>query len=81
MISALSFILVFIIVALAHELGHFIWAKRAGIKVLEFGIGFGPAIFKKECKDTIYSINLIPILAFVRLAGTPPALKPAPKGH
>lgn len=69
LISAFSFVLVFIIVALAHELGHFIWAKRAGIKVLEFGIGFGPALFKKEFKDTVYSVNLIPILAFVRLAG------------
>ncbi len=66
---ALSFILVFVIVALAHELGHFIWAKRAGIKVLEFGIGFGPNLFKKEFKGTVYSINLVPILAFVRLAG------------
>lgn len=69
LISALSFILVFIIVALAHELGHFIWAKRAGINVIEFGIGFGPTIFKANYKDTLYSINLIPILAFVRLAG------------
>jgi len=69
LISALSFILVFIIVALAHELGHFIWAKRAGIHVLEFGIGFGPTIFKVNYKDTLYSVNLIPILAFVRLAG------------
>lgn len=69
LISAASFILVFIIVALAHELGHFVWAKRAGIGVLEFGIGFGPNIFKKEYKGTVYSVNLIPILAFVRLAG------------
>lgn len=69
LISALSFMLVFIIVALAHELGHFIWAKRAGIGVLEFGIGFGPNIIKKKYKGTEYSINLIPILAFVRLAG------------
>ncbi len=69
LVSVLSFVLVFIVVALAHELGHFVWAKRAGIKVLEFGIGFGPTIFKKEFRDTVYSINLIPILAFVRLAG------------
>lgn len=69
LISAVSFVFVFIIVALAHEMGHFIWAKRSGIRVLEFGIGYGPTLFKKRVGETVYSINLIPILAFVRLAG------------
>jgi regulator of sigma E protease len=69
LISALSFVLVFMICVLAHEFGHLIWAKRAGIKVLELGIGFGPALFKKEINGTVYSINAVPILAFVRLAG------------
>lgn len=69
LISIFSFIIVFLIVALTHEIGHFIFAKRVGIKVLEFGIGFGPNLFKKEFDGTIYSINLIPILAFVKLAG------------
>ncbi len=67
--SIAAFSVVFLIVALAHELGHFYFAKKNGIKVLEFGIGFGPNIFKKEYDGTIYSINLIPVLAYVRLAG------------
>ena len=68
-ISVLSFCFVFIIVAMAHELGHFLWAKKAGIRVLELGIGFGPRLFAFKRKDTLYSVNLFPVLAFVRLAG------------
>ncbi len=67
--SCLSFILLLFTVALAHEIGHFVWAKKAGIRVLELGIGFGPSVFKKKIDNTIYSINMIPVLAFVRLAG------------
>ncbi|MEK7377040.1 MAG: M50 family metallopeptidase, partial [Candidatus Margulisiibacteriota bacterium] len=68
-VSILSFCFVFIVVALAHEIGHFLWAKRAGIRVLELGIGFGPKLFAFKRKDTLYSVNLFPVLAFVRLAG------------
>ena len=60
---------IFTLIALAHEGGHFFAAKKAGMKVLEFGVGFGPRIFAKEINGTIFSINLIPILAFVSLAG------------
>jgi len=69
LITIVSFLVVFTLVALTHELGHLIWAKRAGIRVFEFGFGFGPRIFAKEHNNTTYSINLIPILAFVRIAG------------
>src|SRR3989339_1113123 len=69
LISIVLFVVLFTIIALAHEGGHFIAAKRAGMKVVEFGIGFGPRLLAKEYKGTIYSINLIPILAFVSIAG------------
>lgn len=69
LLSIISFIFVFVIAALTHEIGHFIWAKKSGIRVLELGIGFGPTLFKFTKNNTKYSINLIPILAFVRLAG------------
>ncbi|OGC11944.1 RIP metalloprotease RseP [candidate division WOR-1 bacterium RIFOXYA12_FULL_52_29] len=69
LISIVSFLIVFTIIAVAHELGHFIWAKRVGIRVLEFGIGFGPKLFSVTRNGTCYSLNSIPILAFVRLAG------------
>jgi regulator of sigma E protease len=82
LVNILSFLVVFTFIALVHELGHFIWAKRAGIRVIEFGFGFGPRLFAREKKGTTFSLNLIPILAFVRIAGegedkddleTPPA--------
>jgi len=52
-----------------HELGHFITAKRAGVKVEEFGIGMPPRIFGIKRGETVYSLNAIPIGAFVKAAG------------
>jgi len=52
-----------------HELGHFIAARRAGVKVEEFGIGFPPRLFSIKRGETVYSINAIPIGAFVKPTG------------
>jgi len=52
-----------------HEFGHFILAKKFGVKVEEFGIGYPPRIFGKKIGETIYSINLLPFGAFVKLPG------------
>lgn len=52
-----------------HELGHFIAAKHAGVKVEEFGIGIPPRLFGIKRGETIYSLNAIPIGAFVKAAG------------
>jgi regulator of sigma E protease len=53
-----------------HELGHFITAKRAGVKVEEFGIGFPPPrLLSTKRGETVYSLNAIPIGAFVKAAG------------
>ena len=52
-----------------HEFGHFIIAKRFGVKVEEFGIGYPPRIFGKKIGETIYSINWIPFGAFVKIYG------------
>lgn len=52
-----------------HELGHFIVAKRFGVRVDEFGIGLPPRLFGKKFGETLYSINLIPFGAFVRVYG------------
>lgn len=52
-----------------HELGHFILAKKFGVGVEEFGIGIPPRIFGKKFGETIYSINLLPLGAFVKLVG------------
>lgn len=52
-----------------HEFGHFIIAKKFGVRVDEFGIGYPPKIFGKKFGETIYSINWIPFGAFVRIYG------------
>ena len=69
LIGLVSFIIIFTIIALAHEGGHFVMAKRAGIRVFEFGIGFGPRLYSFTRDNTVFSINLVPVLAFVRIAG------------
>ncbi|MEK7124252.1 MAG: M50 family metallopeptidase [Patescibacteria group bacterium] len=52
-----------------HEFGHFIIAKKFGVKVEEFGIGYPPKLFGRKFGETIYSVNLIPLGAFVRIYG------------
>ena len=52
-----------------HELGHFVAAKKFGIKVLEFGFGFPPRLWGVRRGETIYSINAIPLGGFVRMQG------------
>lgn len=58
-----------IVLIILHELGHFIMAKRFGVKVEEFGIGLPPRLFGKRFGETIYSVNLLPFGAFVKLLG------------
>ena len=69
--TIIYFILVLGITVFIHELGHFIFAKRAGIYVYEFSIGMGPRIFKKKRKgdETEYSVRMFPIGGFVSMAG------------
>lgn len=71
---SIALIIIIFIVALfvavsLHELGHFVTAKRAGVKVEEFGIGLPPRIFGIKRGETIYSFNVIPLGAFVKAAG------------
>lgn len=69
--TIIYFILVLGVTVFIHELGHFIFAKKAGIYVYEFSIGMGPKIFSKKRKndETVYSIRLFPIGGFVQMAG------------
>jgi regulator of sigma E protease len=69
LISIVAFLVIIIILVVAHELGHFISAKARGVGVLEFGIGFPPRIWGIKRRDTIYSINALPLGGFVKLAG------------
>ncbi|MCP5005147.1 MAG: RIP metalloprotease RseP, partial [Planctomycetes bacterium] len=52
-----------------HELGHFLVAKKIGVRVLAFSLGFGPAIIKKKIGDTDYRLSLFPLGGYVKLAG------------
>lgn len=63
------FLITLLVAMYLHELGHFIAAKRAGVKVEEFGIGIPPRLFGIKRGETIYSVNAIPIGAFVKAAG------------
>ncbi|MFA5602149.1 MAG: RIP metalloprotease RseP [Bacilli bacterium] len=69
--TLIYFILILSITIFIHELGHYIFAKKAGIYVYEFAIGMGPRIFTKKRKndETTYSIRLIPLGGFVSMAG------------
>lgn len=67
--TILAFALVFGIIVIIHEFGHFYFAKRAGILVREFAIGFGPKIFHHRKGETTYTIRLLPVGGYVRMAG------------
>lgn len=67
--TVLIFILVLALLVLAHEWGHFISARRAGLVVTEFGFGFPPRLFGWKRGDTVYSINLLPLGGFVKILG------------
>lgn len=67
--SILIFIAVLLVIVITHEMGHFFASKAAGVKVLEFAIGFPPRLFSIKRGETQYSLNLIPLGAFVRTAG------------
>ena len=68
-LTIIVFILILGVLIFAHELGHFVSAKKAGVKVEEFGFGFPPRIFGFKKGETTYSINAIPIGGFVKIFG------------
>lgn len=67
--TVIAFIIIFGSLVFFHELGHFIFAKRAGIMVREFAIGMGPKIFGMTKGETVYTVRLLPIGGYVRMAG------------
>lgn len=70
MTTLLVFLVIFSIIVVIHEFGHYFFAKRAGILVREFALGMGPKLFSKQGKDgTTYTVRLLPLGGYVRLAG------------
>ncbi len=68
-ISVAIFIFTLLTLVLIHEFGHFIMAKKFGIKVEEFGFGIPPRVWGKKIGETLYSINWLPLGGFVKLLG------------
>ncbi|MFT7183885.1 MAG: regulator of sigma E protease [Oceanicoccus sp.] len=69
LLTIVAFLVIFSVLILIHELGHFTAAKRAGVKVEEFGMGLPPRIWGVKKGETLYSINWIPFGGFVRMLG------------
>ena len=67
--AVLPFVGILIGLVVLHELGHFVVAKLAGVRVEEFGVGMPPRIWGKRFGETLYSINWLPLGGFVRLTG------------
>ena len=67
--SIAGFVVIMTVLIVIHEAGHFFVAKLAKVKVLEFGIGFPPRLWGIRYRDTLYSINAIPLGGFVRMLG------------
>ncbi|WP_282941864.1 RIP metalloprotease RseP [Paenibacillus sp. RC67] len=71
---AFQIVLLFFVLVTIHEWGHFYFAKRAGILVREFAIGFGPKLLSFKKGETRYTLRLLPIGGFVRMAGEDPEI-------
>lgn len=69
MLTIIIFIIILGLLIFVHEFGHFLVAKKNGVKVEEFGFGFPPRIFGIKKGETVYSINLIPLGGFVKIFG------------
>jgi regulator of sigma E protease len=73
--AILIFLVILALLILVHEFGHFIVAKKSGIKVTEFGLGFPPRVWSKQKGETVYSLNAIPFGGFVKIFGENPDLE------
>ena len=69
LLQAVYTVLILGFLILIHEFGHFICAKLAKVRVNEFALGMGPAIFKKQFGETLYAVRLFPIGGYVAMEG------------
>lgn len=75
LLSIFYFIVILVGIVIAHELGHYIFAKLFGVYVTEFSVGFGPKIFSIKGKETAYRLRAIPLGGYVRMAGDDPQVE------
>ena len=69
LVTILLAVLIFGVIIIIHELGHFLTAKAAGVAVPEFSIGMGPKLFQIKHKETNYTLRLLPIGGYVAMEG------------
>ncbi|OWR27881.1 RIP metalloprotease RseP [Saccharibacillus sp. O23] len=74
-------VLMFFVVVTVHEWGHYYFAKRAGILVREFAIGFGPKLFAYKRDETTFTLRMLPLGGYARMAGEDPELDPIQPGQ
>jgi len=67
--SIIIFIIILLVLVVSHEFGHFIVAKKSGIRVDEFSFGFPPKLFGKKIGETTYNFNLLPLGGYVKIFG------------
>lgn len=77
----IAVVIIFGLLVSFHEFGHLLLAKRAGILCREFAIGFGPKLFSIKKGETVYTLRLLPIGGFVRMAGEDPEIVDIKPGH
>jgi regulator of sigma E protease len=77
-ITVLAWIVVFGVLISIHELGHYVMAKVMDIRVDEFSLGFGPALWQRRRGETLYAVRAIPLGGYVRMAGMDPTDEPGP---
>ena len=70
--SLIYFLIVLSVLVLIHEFGHFIVAKRIGVRVEKFSFGFGPKLFSIKKGETEYMISAIPLGGYIKMAGDEP---------
>ncbi len=69
LIAGILTMIIFLFMITLHEFGHFIVSKLVGVKVLEFAVGMGPALWKKQKGETLYSLRAFPVGGYCRLDG------------
>lgn len=69
MLEIIIIVITFSLLIISHELGHFLMAKKFGVKVEEFGLGLPPRVFGRKIGETIFSLNAIPFGGFIKMYG------------
>ena len=72
MTSVLAFLFVLGVLVFVHELGHYLMARRIGVRVLTFSLGFGPKLISYRRGETDYCVSAIPLGGYVKMAGENP---------